>query len=263
MKGLAIHTADESGTNAGPDFQFGWGLFDARNAAGLVGSNATNGWKANIKEIVLPNGGTSEFQVIATNTKPLKVTICWTDPAGIAPQFASIDPDDSVLRNDLDLRVISPGGTTNFPWILNADLTNKTSAARSAAATTGDETRNNVEQVYLSNPTNGTYTIRVTHKGTLYSSQPQTFSLLVSGNTALSKPALQITNILLTATNKIALVWQGVVGQNYIVQSRNDAASGSWTNATGEVNAIKPTVAVELAFSLTSAYRFYRLMEVE
>jgi hypothetical protein len=56
-------------------------------------------------------------------------------------------------------------GTTNFPWILNPDLTNRTSAAHSAVATTGDDSRNNVEQVYIANPvTNGTYTVTVTHK---------------------------------------------------------------------------------------------------
>ena len=263
LKTLAIHTADECGTNAGPDFQFGWGLFNARSAAELIRANATNGWKSYVKEIVLPNGGTSEFQVIATNTRPLKVTICWTDPPGIAPQFASIDPTNAMLVNDLDLRVVSPSGTTNSPWLLNPDLVGKSATARSAAATTGDDNRNNVEQVFIANPTNGAYTVRVTHKGTLHSSAPQAFSLVASGNLAQSKPALLVTNILLTATNKIALTWPGVVGQSYVIQSRGDIASGSWSNATGEINATKPTVAVELPFSLTNAQRFFRIAEVE
>jgi hypothetical protein len=263
LKALAIHTADECGTNAGPDFQFGWGLFNARTGAELIQANATNGWKSFIKEIVLPNGGTSEFQVVATNTKPLKVTIVWTDPPGVAPQFASIDPTNAMLVNDLDLRVIAPNGTTNFPYVLNPDLVNKSATARSAAATTGDDNRNNAEQVFIASPTNGVYTVRVTHKGTLHGSTPQAFSLAASGNIAQAKPALVVTNILLTATNKIALAWQDVVGQNYVVQSRDDVASGSWSNATGEINAIKPTVAVELPFSLTNAHRFYRIAEVE
>ena len=38
---------------------------------------------------------------------------------------------------------------------MNPDLTNKTESARSAAATTGVDKRNNVEQVYIGNPTPG------------------------------------------------------------------------------------------------------------
>ena len=57
-------------------------------------------------------------------------------------------------------------------------------ANRTAAATTGDNTRDNVEQVLLLNPVAGGYTVRVTHKGTL--STPQAFGLVISGmnNTA-------------------------------------------------------------------------------
>ncbi len=33
LKALAIHTADEAGPNEGPDYQFGWGLFNALSAA--------------------------------------------------------------------------------------------------------------------------------------------------------------------------------------------------------------------------------------
>lgn len=263
IKALAIHTADECGTSSGPDFQYGWGLFDAQSAADVIQANATNGWKSHIKEIVLPNGGTCEFQVVATNTKPLKVTIVWTDPPGVASQFASIDPTNAMLVNDLDLRVISPGGITNAPWILNPDLVAKSAIARGTAATTGDDDRNNVEQVFIAIPTSGNYTVRVTHKGTLHGSTPQAFSLVASGNIAQSKPALIVTNTVMTATNKIALTWQSVVGQNYIVQARDDVASGSWTNATGEINAIKSTLAVELPFSSGNAQQFYRIEEIE
>lgn len=67
-------------------------------------------------------------------------------------------------------------------WILNPDLAGKSANARSAAATTGDDNRNNLEQVFIANPTNGAYTVRVTHKGTLHGSTPQAFALPVSGS---------------------------------------------------------------------------------
>jgi hypothetical protein len=50
---------------------------------------------------------------------------------------------------------------------MSPDLTNKTESARSAAATTGVDNRNNVEQVYLATPTPGRYRIMVTHSGGL------------------------------------------------------------------------------------------------
>lgn len=263
LKLLAIHTADEAGPNAGPDYQHGWGLFNAQTAAELVQANATNGWKAHIKEMVLPEGGVAEFPVVSGGTQPLKVTICWTDTPGTAPQFASIDPTNAMLVNDLDLRVIAPNGTTNFPWILNPDLVNKSAATRASAATTGDDNRNNVEQVFIASPASGTYTVRVTHKGSLHGGTPQAFSWAASGNTPQAKPGLLFTQIIQTATNKVALAWDAVPGQNYLLQYRDNVASGTWSDAAGEVNGIKPTVSVEVPFSFTNAHRFYRIQEVE
>ena len=42
LKALVIHTADETGSSLGPDYQFGWGLVDAVQAAAVVTSNNTN-----------------------------------------------------------------------------------------------------------------------------------------------------------------------------------------------------------------------------
>ena len=41
LKGLLIHTADDLGT-AGPDYKFGWGLVNAKAAADLICTAATN-----------------------------------------------------------------------------------------------------------------------------------------------------------------------------------------------------------------------------
>jgi len=77
------------------------------------------------------------------------------------------------LVNDLDVRV-SDGSTTAHPWTLDPNQPNQ-------SASTGDNIRDNVEQIFITNPIPGqTYTITVTHKGQLkYSAQP--FSLIVSG----------------------------------------------------------------------------------
>ncbi|MDH7504386.1 MAG: S8 family serine peptidase, partial [Verrucomicrobiota bacterium] len=231
LKGLAIHTADEAGTAAGPDYRFGWGLLNARRAALLIQSNYASGSLAHIKEVRLTGGDYIEFPVVAAGGQPLTVTAQWNDPAG-TPPAASLDPTNWMLVNDLDLRVIAPNGTTNFPWVLNP-------TPPTNAATTGDNVRDNVEQVVISNPaTNGIYTVRLTHKGTnLVAATPgatneQWVSILVSGNLPQPAPPLRITSITMSSSNTALLKWDSVVGRVYQVQHRSDVATGTWSTST-------------------------------
>jgi hypothetical protein len=143
---------------------------------------------------------------------------------------------------------------------LNPDLTNKTVAARAAAATTGDDSRNNVEQVYIANPaTNGTYTVKVTHKGTLTSSQ--WVSILVSGNVAQSAPTLTFNQILQTGTNTMALGWPAVVGGQYQVQVNADLTTTNWVNSGGIVSARLTNVVAQVSMP-TNTQAFYRLIQL-
>ena len=44
LKGLVIHTADEAGSNPGPDYKFGWGLANMATAAqAITAAKANNG----------------------------------------------------------------------------------------------------------------------------------------------------------------------------------------------------------------------------
>lgn len=209
LRGLATHTADDT-DGTGPDYKFGWGLFNARTAALLMESNYVSQSLAYIKEVRLTNGDSVEFPVVATNTKPLRVTICWTDPPGTPPGF-SLNPTNRMLVNDLDLRVISAGGVTNLPWILNP-------ASPTNAATTGDNIRDNVERVDIASPTSGAYTVRITHKGTLVNSSnfvsDQWVPVLLSGNLPQPQPALTLGRPLMIGGNA-ALKWPSVVGRIY------------------------------------------------
>lgn len=262
-KGLVIHTADSATTNAGPSYRFGWGVMNTRSAATLINQNATNGLKNQIKEVLLTNGTFIQFPVVALGgTNKLKVTICWTDPAGVPNTITNLDNPTVKLVNDLDLRVISPNGTTNLPWILNPDLTNKTSAARSAVATTGDDIRNNVEQVSVAQPTNATYTVRVTHKSNLQSNATQWVSILLSGNVAQQAPPLVINQIVKTATNQIAVGWPAVVGQTYQVQSLNSLGTTNWANVDGIVSARLTNVVVQIPIAATNSQQFYRVVQL-
>jgi hypothetical protein len=78
--------------------------------------------------------------------------------------------------HDLDLRVEGPTGTIHLPFILDpADVL--------APATTGDNTRDNVEQVRLETGAGpaGEYTVNVSHKGTIAGGH-QWYSLVTSGS---------------------------------------------------------------------------------
>jgi hypothetical protein len=255
LRGLAIHTADEAGTNAGPDYRFGWGLVNALKAARLITNNFASGSIPFIKEVKVPNGDSVEFSPVAKGGEPLVVTICWTDPAG-TPVYA-LAPTNRMLVNDFDLRV-TRSGVTNFPYKLNP-------ASPASAATTGDNDTDNVEQVVVVNPvTNGVYTVRVTHKGTLKddtgATAAQWISIFVSGNVRQAEPALLIEKIARTVGSAVAMQWPANVGRVYQVQSRAAVDSGTWTAATGEISATRTNVAVEV--SMSGDTRFYRVARV-
>ncbi|MDB4999319.1 MAG: hypothetical protein JWR76_396 [Mucilaginibacter sp.] len=169
LKGLACHTAFDAG-RVGPDYIYGWGLLNMSAAAQAI---TDNGVKSMINEDVLQQGQSRTFNTIASGNGPLVVSISWTDPAGTITPDGVINSRTPKLVNDLDVRV-SDGTTTYSPWVLNPDNP-------SATATTGDNIRDNIEQIYIANATPGKrYTITITHKGTL-SSGGQAYSLIATG----------------------------------------------------------------------------------
>jgi hypothetical protein len=173
LKALIIHTADDIG-NSGPDYVYGWGLMNTRAAADLIFADAASSGTCAIIEAALTNAAGGHTRAIqADGTDPIRVTLCWTDPAGSSTSAH----DDRTLRlvNDLDLRVISPTGTTNYPFCLDY-------AAPSALATKGDNIRDNVEQVLITAPnTAGDYLVDVANKNSI-SSGPQVYSLIITGS---------------------------------------------------------------------------------
>lgn len=170
LKGLALHTTDEAGAADGPDFKFGWGLMNTRRAAQVISDDVAT--PDGITENQLLNGNTFTYAVDAYGFEPLKVTICWTDPAA-NPGTPANDSPTLRLRNDLDMRITGPGGTA-MPWVLDP-------ANPSNPATTGDNFRDNIEQIVIPDPTpGGTYTITVNHKGTLVNGG-QAFAMILSG----------------------------------------------------------------------------------
>lgn len=170
LKALVIHTARESGSNDGPDYRAGWGLLNIEAAAHVISQNQTV--PIRLQELVLQQDAPYNLIVHADGSEPLKATICWTDPAG-TPVY-SLNPSTPMLVNDLDLRITRvTDNQTTMPWRLN-------SAFPSAAATRGDNSSDNVEQVTIPAPIAGEYQITVMHKDTLSSGQ-QAFSIIITG----------------------------------------------------------------------------------
>jgi len=170
LKGLIIHTADDRG-NPGPDYSYGWGLMNTVAAAQLIKDYADGNALRMTEAVLSATNSMDQYSYVSDGLSPVRVTLCWTDPPG--PEQATHDSRTPVLVNDLDLKIVGPGGT-NYPYRL--DYANPSANATASAENDVD----NVEQVYLSAPAAGTYTIVVDYDGILQDGEQQ-YSLLVSG----------------------------------------------------------------------------------
>lgn len=171
VKGLALGTASEAGPYPGPDYIFGWGLMNSEKAAKAI---LNNGSKSLISELSLEQGETHTINVTASGDGPLIATISWTDP-DIEPIPVINALNNPILRlvNDLDMRA-NDENNTYLPWILDPQNP-------SAAASKGDNFRDNVEQIYIEDVVPGkSYAFTISHKGSLTNgSQP--FSIIITG----------------------------------------------------------------------------------
>ena len=142
MKGILCNTATDLG-NPGPDFNFGFGWMNLLRAIRVLDSThyfqgIVSGQSADHYTIAVPAG-----------TAQLKVMLCWQDPPSSLYAF-------SLLVNDLDLQVKGPDGTTTLPYILDT-----TAAHLNDNAVRGEDHANNTEQVVITHPAAGTYTLQV------------------------------------------------------------------------------------------------------
>ncbi|SIT05078.1 von Willebrand factor type A domain-containing protein [Roseivivax lentus] len=158
IKAILIQTArDVAGTGqaqVGPDFATGWGIADAQAAVDLLRRPGGPGF-AEGTLTATGAGGAWEFPFVVPAGEPeMHVTLAWMDlpgtPTGAGPE----------LVNDLDLRLIPPGGGAAVnPWTLNP-----ANPIQAAVRNGGDDALNPVEQVSVLNPAAGTWLARVTAK---------------------------------------------------------------------------------------------------
>jgi hypothetical protein len=234
------------------------GGFSTLRAAALMTNDFNSGSKAHIKEMLLHSGDTVSFPVTASGTEPLKVTLCWSDPPHSG--MSTLDATNSMLVNDLDLRVIGGGGYfIRRPWVLDPQSPDQ-------APTWADNWRDNVEQCVIDNPATGVFVVEVTHKGNLvtYAGGPPThqrLSLIISGNVAQPAPGLRIQSIVQTGPNEVTLSWPAVPGQWYQVQHLDAVTASNWT-MDQEISATKTNVAAAVTWPSQQTQRFYRVIKV-
>lgn len=159
LKILLAHNAQDRG-NTGPDCQFGYGSVRVKNTIDFLRRESF------VEESISQGELKYYFVDVASGTAFLKATIAWDDPAGALNTIPE-------LVNDIDITATAPDGTTiHFPWTIDPS-----NPANPAVQNKADHL-NNIEQVYVANPTEGIWTITV--KGYAVASGPQTFSLAVS-----------------------------------------------------------------------------------
>ena len=138
------------------------------------------------------------FNVMGSG-ETLKVTLVWTDAP---PAPGSSD----AAVNDLDLELVAPDANTY--------LGNNFAGGESFSGGTRD-TRNNVEQIHLSNPGVGAWTVRV--RGTDVPEGPQGFALVVTGDVVAPARPLELTAMdppSLVAPNDIEVTFDVEIRQN-------------------------------------------------
>ncbi|WP_233793452.1 S8 family serine peptidase [Dyadobacter sp. CY343] len=153
IKAVLCNGATDKGL-AGPDFSHGFGVMNLlRSVTMLEKQSHFSG--------TLAHKGTNEFQIqIPAGTALVKVMLYWNDPA------ASTLADGSTLVNNLDLKVLKPGGSEVLPLVPDP-------AKADVPAVEGVDSFNNIEQVTLANPAAGTYKLKVT--GTRIPSESQEY----------------------------------------------------------------------------------------
>lgn len=166
LKAIMIHSADPSAESYGPNYKVGWGLLNTEKAVNLIAIPENN-----IIMGTLNTGDLLEWSIDLSFSESVKITLVWTDPSGTPVYPPVLDPSNPMLVNDLDIRLVN-GDITYFPFVLDPDQPNNT-------PTTGDNSIDNVEQIFTILPEPGNYSLYLSHKDELIN-ESQDFALIIA-----------------------------------------------------------------------------------
>nr|WP_295929158.1 S8 family serine peptidase [uncultured Dyadobacter sp.] len=210
IKALLCNGATDKG-NEGPDYKFGFGWLNLDRSVKMLESQS-------YKNDSVGHQDTQHISIqVPSNTAQLKVMLYWNDPAG------SVLSSQNLVHN-LDVWVKNPLGATTLPRLLDPAPANVNNVAG-----TGVDNLNNMEQVVINNPVEGSYTISV--KGTAVGQKPlQDYVVvydIIPNSLTLTYP---IGNERLKDADAFYVSWDayGNVASTFTVQySLNNG--GSWT----------------------------------
>lgn len=191
-----------------PDTSQGWGRLNVAHSLFPASPAETEFVDASTG---LSTGGYCEYEYQVTDASvPFKATLVWTDYPGAVHAAKE-------LVNDLDLSVTTPGGLV-YPTITHTDHTN------------------NVEQVRITNPELGIYTVRVS--GYNVPMGPQDYALSVSG----SMPSTSISGTVRSSTGS------GVSGATItLVKGSNIKRISTNVNGTYITHVLPGTYSVQVS----------------
>ncbi|MCK4528462.1 S8 family serine peptidase, partial [candidate division WOR-3 bacterium] len=202
IKALLIHTAKDL-NNTGPDYTTGYGRINVQDAVDMIRDDAAC-CNVIIENNISANGEMDNYTIeVPAGTSELKVTLVWTDEPGT--------PNDGLkeLVNDLDLILKDPNGVRKYPWTLNS------SNPPEEAERNKRDDLNNVEQVYVSNPIQGTWNITV--NGTTVPEPIQNYSL--------------VSSLPMKEEDMSDVAWSIEKGLCWLYHNQNP--DGSWSNNVG------------------------------
>ncbi len=156
-KAILMQTASDQG-RPGPDYQWGYGLVDIQASVDLISRKA-------FEQSYIDDDEVDVYRLVVPSGDGLRVSLAWDD------HEATVNADPTLI-NDLDLELVSPGGTRWRPWVLNPNSPTQN-------ATRGVNDVDNQEQVEVPNPEIGTWLVRVL--GTTVPQGPQDYTLVCEG----------------------------------------------------------------------------------
>ena len=239
LKALVIHTAAQFGAGDGPSYKTGWGLMQTRDAADLITESFTpDGRTIVISRDTIKNSMTRQLLIYHDGDPDgLKATIAWTDPPGPV-STSTLNSTTARLVNDLDIRLIALSDNTTYqPWVLNP-------ASPASLATKGDNSRDNVEQIWEKDLPSGYYVIQIKHKGTLFGGN-QLYSLILSGRAVPPPPVASFTATPTSGTAPLTV--------NFVNTSTN-ATGYTWTFPGGTPSSFSGTTPPSVVFQNAGTY---------
>ncbi len=173
MKALMVADAHQYALTEATRNEQGWGTPDMEN----MYNRGADYHQIDEYPQALDSGDMYSRQVFSDGTLSLKISLAWTDPAALGTTNAA-----RALINNLDLKVISPGGVEYYGN--NGLWTSLYSASGTGANQWGSDHRddlNNLENVFIENPQTGIWTIEVYGRTGDIAQGPQDFSIVASG----------------------------------------------------------------------------------